>query len=63
MMRIVCGYVQSEVAMFNDRGTLIWSSPDSLQSQSKLLLTGSSLIHDEVSTLNSMFSLMYFYAY
>ena len=37
--------------MFIDSGNLVWSSPDSLQFLSKVLLKGSSLVHDEVSHL------------
>ena len=43
--------VQSEVAVFINSGNLIWSSLDGLQFLSKVVLKGSSLVHDEVSYL------------
>ena len=43
--------IQSEVAMFINSGNLVWSSPDGVQFLSKVLLKGSSLVHDEVSHL------------
>ena len=51
MIGVSSGNVQSEVAVFIDSGNLVWSSPDSLQFLSKVLLKGSSLVHDEVSHL------------
>ena len=51
MARVTSGDVQSEVAMFIDGGNLVWATPDGLQFLSKVLLKGSSLVHDEVSHL------------
>ena len=48
---VASGDIQSEVAVFIDSGNLVWSSPDGLQFRSKVLLKGSSLVHDEVSYL------------
>ena len=48
---VASGDVQSEVAMFIDSGNLVWFSPDGLKFLSKVLLKGSSLVHDEVSHL------------
>ena len=43
--------IQSEIAVFIDGCNLIWATPDGLQFLSKVLLKGSSLVHDEVSHL------------
>ena len=48
---VASGDIQSEIAVFIDSGNLIWSLPDSLKFLSKVLLKGSSLVHDEVSHL------------
>ena len=44
--RIASGDIQSEIAVFIDGCNLVWAMPDGLQFLSKVLLEGSSLIHD-----------------
>ena len=44
--RVASEDVESEVAMFIDGGNLVWTAPDGLQFLSKVLLKGSSLVHD-----------------
>ena len=44
--RVASWDVEPEVAMFIDGRNLIWASPYGLQFLSKVLLKGSSLIHD-----------------
>ena len=51
--RVSSGDVEPEVAVFIDGCNLIWAMPDGLQFLSKVLLKGSSLVHDEVSHLKS----------
>ena len=51
MTRVVSGDIEPKVAMFIDSSNLVWSSPDSLQLLTKVLLKESSLIHDEVPHL------------
>ena len=48
---VASGNIQSEIAMFINCCNLVWAAPDSLQFLSKVLLKGSSLVHDEVSHL------------
>ena len=45
------GDIQSEIAVFIDGCNLVWPTPDGRQFLSKVLLKGSSLVHDEVSHL------------
>ena len=44
--RVASWNVEPEVAVFIDGCNLVWPTPDGLQCLSKVLLKGSSLIHD-----------------